>query len=280
MNRSSRAEPQSHRRGLWRRTLVLAVVAVVATVVVGGGLARLVGTAAALRWGTLAIATLVGVFGRLVAGFDDNRPPEADAMPADWFGLPNLVTLARGVLLAWVAGFILLAWTERGVLLAWLPALLYGLAAALDAVDGALARRLGRTTALGERLDVAFDAAGLLVAPVVAMAAGQLPWWYLTVGLARYAFVAAVRLREHRALPVADLPPRTSRRLLAGLQMAFVAAALTPVVSPALGRWGAALFGGALLLGFGRDWLYVSGRLVDEARDGDAGSDSGERTVD
>ena len=69
--------------------------------------------------------------------------------------------------------------------------------------------------------------------------------------------------------------------MLAGLQMAFVAVALTPVVSPALGRVGAGLFGGAVLAGFVRDWLYVSGRLVEEGTGGaDGDGDTDEQLAD
>lgn len=247
--------------------------AVAATALVARGLSRSVVDTEAVRWTALAVVALSVVFGNLVVRLDDNHAPGDDTVPDPRFGVANHVTLGRGVLVAWVAGFLVVAWTERSGWLAWLPALLYGAAAALDAVDGALARRADRVTVLGERLDMAFDAFGLLVASVVAVLAGQLPWWYLSVSFARYVFVAGIRLREYRALSVADLPQRTSRRVLAGLQMAFVAVALSPLVSPTLGRVGAAVFGGAVLAGFVRDWLYVSGRLVDERTDDDTDGD-------
>jgi CDP-diacylglycerol--glycerol-3-phosphate 3-phosphatidyltransferase len=257
---------------------------VATTLLVAFALAPLADGAARIRWAALSLAALGVVFGTAARRLDENHAPGDDA-PDPRLGVATHVTLGRGVLLAWVAGFLLVTWTEGIAWLAWLPALLYGAAAALDAVDGAVARRHDNATVLGARLDMAFDAFGLLVAPVVAVAAGQLPWWYLSVSLARYVFVAGLRLREHRGLPVADLPPRASRRVLAGLQMAFVAVALTPVVSPALGRVGAGLFGGAVLAGFVRDWLYVSGRLVEERTAGvdgdiDTDADADERPAD
>lgn len=262
---------RSARRRRRRSALVLVTTVLVATAVTALALAGLVGSDEAGRWVVFAVAALTAVFGSFVV----HRT--ATAHHSEWpFGVANLVTLARGVLVAWVAGFLFVAWAERGDTLAWLPALLYGAAAALDAVDGALARLLDQETTLGARLDMAYDAFGLFVAPLVAAAAGQVPWWYLSVGVARYVFVAGIRVREYRGLAVADLPPRTSRRVLAGLQMAFVAVALTPLVSPAVGRVGAALFGGALLAGFARDWLYVSGRLVERTQsesDGDTDAD-------
>lgn len=254
----------STRRGLRRRTAVLAGVAAVVTAVVGWLGARVVGVDDAVAWLTVASVALLVVVGLLFVRLDDNHPPAegtATRQLAPTLGPATHVTVGRGVLLAWVGGCLALGWADHPSWLLWFPALAYGAAAALDAVDGAVARRTDRVTRLGARLDMSFDAFGLLVAPLVGVVAGQLPWWYLSVGLARYAFVAGTRVREWRSLPVYDLPPRTSRRVLAGLQMAFVAVALTPVVSPTAGWVGAALFGGALLAGFARDWLYVSGRL-------------------
>ncbi|SDM21769.1 CDP-diacylglycerol--glycerol-3-phosphate 3-phosphatidyltransferase [Halogranum gelatinilyticum] len=256
------------RQRLRRRTAVLAAVSLAATLAVGWLAVRVVGVAGAVRWTLVASATLLLVVGLLATRLDDNRPvAEREGTDggqlAPTLGPATHVTVGRGVLLAWVAGCFALAWATLPAWTLWLPALGHGAAAALDAVDGALARRTRRVTRLGARLDLSFDALGLLVAPLVGVVAGQLPWWYLSVGLARYGFVAGIRLREYRGLPVYELPTRASRRLLAGLQMAFVAVALTPLVPPAAGTVGAALFGGALLAGFVRDWGYVSGRLAD-----------------
>lgn len=93
-------------------------------------------------------------------------------------------------------------------------------------------------------------------------------WWYLSVGAARYVFVAGLWWRERTDKPTFDLPPRTSRRVLAGLQMAVVPVALAPGVFDSWMPLVTGVAAGGLLLGFGRDWLYVSGRL----RPVDAGS--------
>lgn len=259
----SRTDTRSNRSSAWYWTLALVAGAVASTTFVAVGLAGYVGVGAASRWGAVATVALAVVVGNWVVRLGrveyEANPHAVDAR----FGVPNLVTLVRGVLLAWVAGFLLVGWTGTESWIVWFPALLYATAATLDAVDGALARRLDQTTDLGAQLDMAFDAFGLLVAPLVAVVAGQLPWWYLSVSVARYVFVAGIWLRTHRGLSVAELPPRASRRVLAGVQMAFVAVALTPTLSAVHGRIGAALFGGALLAGFVRDWLYVSGRIVE-----------------
>ena len=66
---------------------------------------------------------------------------------------------------------------------------LAGVALALDAVDGWVARRTGSATPLGARFDMEVDAFLILV---LSVAAGQLlGWWVLSIGLFRYLLVAA-----------------------------------------------------------------------------------------
>lgn len=192
-------------------------------------------------------------------------------------GLPTGITIARGVLLAWLAGLALIPWATTTVdpraltdpigavtaaPVAWLPAATYGLAAALDAVDGWLARRLDRVTELGASLDGAFDAFGIFLASLVAVLAGFLPVWYLLVGGLKYVYSASLWIRRVRGLPVFDLPDRSSRRLLAGLQMAFLALVLVPIAPGPVTIVGAILLGGAYTAGFVRDWAYATGRLA------------------
>ncbi|MGM0591595.1 MAG: CDP-alcohol phosphatidyltransferase family protein [Halobacteriota archaeon] len=247
------SEPATGR--LRRRTAVVALAFGGATLAAAAVVTRF--SDAAAWWVPLSGVTLSAELWLLYRNLDRNHAHGTDDL-FERFGPATTLTLVRGLLLAWLAGFLQLPWPEGP--LAWAPALLYGLAAVLDYADGTLARLTDRVTVLGERLDVEFDALGLLVAPLVGVVGGQIPWWYLSVSVARYAFVAAVRLRRWRGLSVSDLPPRASRRILAGSQMAFVALALSPVIGRDAATVGAALFGGAVLLGFGRDWLAVSGR--------------------
>jgi CDP-diacylglycerol--glycerol-3-phosphate 3-phosphatidyltransferase len=177
-------------------------------------------------------------------------------------GGANVVTLARGTLFAWTAGFLAVPLVGP---VAWLPAATYAAGAALDAVDGAVARATGRVTALGRDLDAEFDGLGLLVATLVGVTASHLSPLYLVAGLTRYAWLAAVWVRRRRGLAVGPLPDRPRRRLLAGLQMLFVAAALTPVTGPTFGLVGSVVVGGPFVAGFVRDWLYVTGRRSESA---------------
>jgi CDP-diacylglycerol--glycerol-3-phosphate 3-phosphatidyltransferase len=245
-------------RGLVRRVRAVAFLAAAATVGNTALVLAALGAEAALRWTAAAGLGLAYVLVLLVRNRDGNRPAEGGPVAAT-LGLPNAVSVARGVLVAWVAGFAALPAWPTGAL-AWAPALWYGTAAALDAVDGALARRYDRETGLGARLDVEYDAFGLLAGSVAGVVGGVVPWPYVAVGVARYAFVGGLAVRRRSGRPVYELPARTSRRVLAGLQMAFVAGALAPPAPAWAVRVGAAVFGGAVLLGFLRDWLSVTGR--------------------
>ncbi len=173
-------------------------------------------------------------------------------------GAANLITVIRGVLYAIVAGFIVVPPTAT---LVWLPALCYGAGVALDGIDGTVARTVGKQTTLGKRLDIAFDSFGFVAAPLVAVLWGQLPVWYLSLSVARYAFLGSLYWRQYRGRPVFDRPDNEIGRYLAGIQMLFVTAALLPVMPPAL-IWGVApVVLAPSLAVFARDFLVVSGRL-------------------
>jgi CDP-diacylglycerol--glycerol-3-phosphate 3-phosphatidyltransferase len=108
---------------------------------------------------------------------------------------------------------------------------------------------------------MSFDGLGVLAASVLVVLYGQAPVWYLLVGLARYLFVAGEWLRRRLDKPVYPIPPSINRRVFAALQMGFLAVALLPLIPPPAIHIGATLFGLPLLVGFGRDWLYVIGVL-------------------
>jgi CDP-diacylglycerol--glycerol-3-phosphate 3-phosphatidyltransferase len=99
----------------------------------------------------------------------------------------------------------------------------------------------------------------VLAASLLAVKYGQVPVWYLLVGAARYLFVLGMALRSRLGRPNYPLPPSRSRRVFAGLQMGFLGAILLPVFTPPATWIAATLFGAPLLIGFVRDWLFVSG---------------------
>jgi CDP-diacylglycerol---glycerol-3-phosphate 3-phosphatidyltransferase len=210
------------------------------------------------RWLGLATAVTLYQLAWLWHNLDQNRQTESGRL-LPTFGLGNAISIGRGLLLGLLAGF-LFSPRPAGSL-AWLPALLYTVAALADLVDGYAARRTNTTTKLGARLDITLDGQGMLIVIGLAVWYGLLPGWYLLLGLARYAWLAAIRLRERWGWPVYELPPSVHRRTLAGLQMGFLTVILWPILPPAGTQIAGWLMGGPLLLSFTRDWLIVIGRV-------------------
>ena len=182
---------------------------------------------------------------------------EAAVLPT--FGWGNGLTLLRGLFVSMVAGFLFIPWPSGW--LAWLPALLYTSAAIADFLDGFVARKTNHATLLGARLDMEFDGLGMFIVSLLAVWYGQLPWWYLSIGLARYFFIVGLWLREKRHLAIREMPHSWHRRIFAGFQMGFMSVVLWPIV-PA---WGATIAGTLFALAtsasFLRDWFIVIGWL-------------------
>ncbi len=167
------------------------------------------------------------------------------------FGWANAATAARSTLVALVTALVATSFTAP--VAATLLVVLASVALALDAVDGWLARRTHGESELGARFDMEVDAFLLLV--LSAYVGQSLGWWVLTIGLLRYAFVAA-----GWALPWmrATLPPRYWRKVVtavAGIALIVAASALVPA-AVALAVTLLAL--GLLLESFGRDVLWLA----------------------
>ena len=213
----------------------------------------------AFRWSALAAGVSIYLLSILWQGLPYNyRFDEKRLLP--YFGPGNALTLVRGILLAALAGFLFSPLPPRE--LAWLPGLIYTLAATADQFDGYLARRSKQVTRLGEMLDLSLDGLGVLIASVLVVQYGQVPAWYLLVGLARYLFLAGIWLRRRLGKPVYALPTSSTRRPLAGAQMGFMAVVMWPVFSPPFTYLAATLFAIPFLIGFARDWLMISGASI------------------
>lgn len=252
-----------------RRRQVAAVTTLAAVglaAAVGGRalVAGVAGGAAADRWLLVAGVVLAAEVGFVAYHLAPGRAAAA-------FAPPNLVTLTRGGLYAATAGFLAVAPATPAV--RWAPAACYGTGVALDVVDGRLARRLGRTTGLGARLDLAFDTLGFLVAPLVGVVWGRLPAIYLSLSAARYVYRAGLAWRERRGHPVGDLPDSRLRRPLAALQMGFIVVALAPTLPTAVVHPASVVALVPSLATFARDYLSVTGRL--DRYGGDAGPTDG-----
>jgi len=195
---------------------------------------------------------------------DNHRPLEPHRLFAS-LGAANWISLGRAAAVVLLAGFLpcalLSPQSEGSGTLAWAAGMLYLFISLADLCDGYAARRQNRQTELGKGLDIETDAAGLLIAGLVAVGFKRLPVIYLLVGLAYYLFIFGIRQRQKRGLPVVSLRSRPSSRIIAGCQMGLVGLALMPVFHPVFTFLAAYIFMTPLLLGFLRDWLVVSCRL-------------------
>lgn len=163
--------------------------------------------------------------------------------PADW------VTAGRACLGAVCAGLVVLTLVGTLPARSWALPLLLAPTIALDAVDGAVARRTGTVTARGARWDMEVDSAVLLVACVAVVPYAP---WVLVMGLARYLFGVAGWLRGWRG----GLPFSQVRRVIGGFQGVAIMIVLLPIVPLRLGQitTGVALV--LLAYSFGVDVLH------------------------
>lgn len=249
-------EPASHGTGRPGRQLpvVVAATAVATALVVGLFAVGWEGkpTSSYVSGVAVGFVAVTAVSRRTVARAREVAGPQP-LTAATW------VTLARGWLLIAFAGFLLT--DAPGAAGAWVPAGLFGAAAALDAVDGAVARRTGTVSELGERLDTEIDALLVLAGATAAVLDGSASVLFLGVGSARYAFVAGIRLRQARGRPVTDLHPSQVRRATGAMVLATTFLALAPAPGATVSWWLTAIVSVPALLSFGWDWLAVSGRI-------------------
>lgn len=191
---------------------------------------------------------------------ENHREGEDELLPT--LGPGNALTLARMLFVAMMAGFFFSPWPDGA--LGWLPVLLYTAAAIADFFDGYAARVSNHATRLGARLDMTFDGVGILLVSLLAIWYGQLPWWYIFLGLARYFFVWGLALRERLGWPIHEMHHSVHRRIFAGFQMGFLSAVLWPIVPADGAALAGTIFATATALSFLRDWLVVIGWLHPE----------------
>ena len=212
-----------------------------------------------LRWILQVVPVMVYLLFSLQRNLNFNRRRHDDQLSAS-LGAANWITLARGGLIAMLAGFWLQPWPGRldaSDWTGWLPGIIFIIAALGDALDGWVARLTDNQTLLGIYLDTRIDALGILVASLVAVGYGQLPLYYLSAGLAWYLLRLAVWLRKMSGRRCGEVKPRRGARLMAGLQMAFLGLVLLPLFSPPLTHVAAVLILIPFLAGFFLDWRMV-----------------------
>jgi phosphatidylglycerophosphate synthase len=191
--------------------------------------------AAAIAAATLAV--IVGVAG--------HQHPHAR------FGAANGVTTLRVGLAALVAALVVVETGAAGV---WLAVALASIEAALDGVDGWLARRTGLTSEFGARFDMETDALLVLALSVLVWQHDKAGAWVLACGLMRYGFVAAGWLLPRLARP---LRSTLRGKTVAVVQIVGLSAALAPIVPARQSAIVAAVTLAALVWSFTVDiaWL-------------------------
>lgn len=247
------ALPRSLRRQAWGISLAF-----------GGGLVLYAGWMLAIQmpgaWLRMGLAILTAGLGLgyLWWNLRHNHAPDRTVL-FNGLGWGNGITLLRLFLIVLLAGAIvpldLSGWMRWAVTLLWVTSSL------LDLVDGWLARRTGRVTVLGEKLDMETDGVSVVVAALVGMGQGTLPVWFLAIALLRPLFVGALAWRTRQGHASGTWPESQRRRLVAALQWVFLGGALWPDLSEPLLATAIWLVSLALVGSFGRDWLWTTGVL-------------------
>jgi phosphatidylglycerophosphate synthase len=171
--------------------------------------------------------------------------------PFHSIGAANVATSARGVLVALLAA---LAGEQAGELGQLIALLIGSVAAALDGLDGWLARRSQMTSAFGARFDMETDALLILVLSVLAWQLGKAGAWVLLSGVMRYAFVIAASWLPWLRAP---LPPSFRRKTVAVIQTVALLLTIAPFVQPSWSTPIAALALTALSLSFLTDIVWL-----------------------
>ena len=166
-------------------------------------------------------------------------------------GPADQVTLARASLVCGVAALVVDG-SGRPVALGPLVGLT-GVALALDAVDGWVARRTATASRFGAGFDMEVDAFLILVLSVhVARSAGA---WVLLIGAARYLLLVSGWALPWLQGPV---PARYWRKVVAAVQGVVLAVAASTVLPTWLSGLALLLALGLLAESFGRDVVFLS----------------------
>jgi phosphatidylglycerophosphate synthase len=175
------------------------------------------------------------------------RARRVDGTPG--LGPADRVTLTRAVLVGGVTG--LVADSLGGPVSVPVLVALAAVALALDAVDGAVARRTGSSSAFGARFDMEIDAFLILVLCVAAVP--QYGGWVLGLGIARYAFWFGGRLWPWMT---ATLPYRFWRKVVAATQGVVLTVVVSGLLPHAVGLAVLGVSAALLAESFGRDVLW------------------------
>ena len=142
------------------------------------------------------------------------------------FGLANAITLTRAVIACAFGALIGAGISSATAAWAMVIAALAGLI--LDGVDGWAARRYGLVSRFGAKFDTEVDSLFALILSILVWQQTRVGAWVLCIGLLRYAFVYAGRLRPWLAAP---LPESRRRKTVCVIVVAALAICLAPVMT-------------------------------------------------
>lgn len=169
---------------------------------------------------SLALFVLIGLFVLVYLPSD---------YPFERFGLANSVTLLRGALVSWLAGFVGLPEIIADPILAWSLLTAAFIVLLLDGLDGWLARKTGQTSAFGAKFDMEVDSLFAIVLSLLAWQSDKVGWWVLLLGLPRPLFIVAAWFEPRLMSP---LPDSMLRKTICVIQIAVLIILLAPVIHP------------------------------------------------
>jgi phosphatidylglycerophosphate synthase len=170
-------------------------------------------------------------------------------------GPANLITSVRALLVAALAVFVVKAELPAATVCVTVAVC----AAALDGVDGWVARRTRTVSDFGARFDMEVDALLIMMLSMLVWRYGKADWWVLASGLLRYAFVAAAAIWPWLKEP---LEPSRRRQVLCVVQIAGLVVALLPAVTRPLSSMIAGATLGALAWSFVADIRQLRRRAL------------------
>jgi phosphatidylglycerophosphate synthase len=196
---------------------------------------------------SLALFVLIGVFVLVY------MPPD---YPLERFGIANSVTLLRGALVSWLAGFIGLPELITDTHLAWSLLTTAFIVLLLDGLDGWLARKKGQTSSFGAKFDMEVDSLFAIVLSLLVWQSDKVGWWVLLLGLPRPMFIVAAWFEPRLKSP---LPDSMLRKTICVIQIAVLILLLAPVINPLTSQALAAMVLILLAGSFWRDtrWLLT-----------------------
>lgn len=167
--------------------------------------------------------------------------------PFPRFGPANHVTMVRAMLVALLASLVLERLTPGAV---WWVIGATALMAAIDGLDGWLARRTRMASAFGARFDTEVDALLILILSILVWRYEKAGAWVIACGLMRYVFVVAGWILSWLAGP---LQPTFRGKAVAVGQLAGLSLALAPIVPAPASAIVAAITLAALVWSFAID---------------------------